>query len=144
MKREFLAAEYSDLEVQFCIKEREDENKWVPIWTIHPEEITLVEMGSCDVCEIKASPQMGADVFFNFKVYLLENGFLKKGMLLNIKTDSENQQYFLMFTLETVEDGFAACILGKEEITLDSTPAEKKYSVEEEAFFSQFRKEEHD
>lgn len=142
MKKEFSMSEFSDLEVQFCIKEREDENRWVPVWSIHPEEIRLVEMGGFDVCEIKATPQMGPDAFFNFKVYLLENEFLKKGMLLNIKADSENQQYFFMFTLEPVTGDVAACILGKEEITLDNTPAKKKYSVEEEAFFSQFRKEE--
>ena len=144
MRREFLAAEYSDLELQFCIKENSEENRWTLIWNIHPEKITLTELDSCNICEIKAASQMGADVFLNFKAFLLERGLLNMGMLLNIKTDSQTQQCFLICTLEAVEDGVAACILTKDKITFDSTPAPKKYSAEEEAFFSQFRKEEHD
>ena len=143
MRKEFLATEHSDLEVQFYTKEHKEGNRWTPIWGIHPEKITLEELDSCNICEIKASLQMGANVFLNFKAFLLDRGFLNTGMLLNIKTDSQNQQYFLLFALEAVGDRFATCILAKDKITLDSTPPQKKYSPEEESFFSKFKKEEH-
>ena len=143
MQTVFSLSEYSDLEVRFFTKEHGDEGRWVSIWSIHPENVSLVEMNGFIVCEIKSTSQTGPDVFFDFKRHLLKNNLLQNNVFLNVTTSSENQQNFYMFNLEPVVDGVAACILGKEPITLNNTPAQKTYSAEEEAFFSLFKTEVH-
>lgn len=139
MRQNFSSTEYSYLEAQFCLDSYEGLS---PVWSIHPEEITLIEMDTCNICEIRTTPQMSANVFSEFNLFLQGNGFLKTGLLLCIKTGGENsQQHFSVLSLEAIFDGAAICILRKKELIIENTPVGKSYSAEEEAFFSQFRTE---
>lgn len=141
MKKIFSVSEYFDLEVQFLIAIGEDQ--WHAVWQLQPEQVTLVEMNSCIVCEIASQPSM-EDSVRGFKEYLNERGYLKSGMTFMVKVTDANNQGFVITHLEIVAPGVMLCLLCKENIALSGdVPAKGNYSDEEEAFFSLFNKEVH-